>query len=80
MRNIMLDNEISFKSKGVYVAIEYLIDNSMEVSVSSLLSMSSDGERLIRTAINELIEKGYVKRETIREKNRIKGIKYQIIK
>ena len=41
--------------------------------------MSTDGERLVRSALNELIEKGYVKRETLRGDGKIKGVKYTII-
>ena len=41
--------------------------------------MSTDGDRLVRNALNELIEKGYVKRETLRGDGKIKGVKYTII-
>ena len=50
-----------------------------DISVKELINMSTDGERLVRSALNELIEKGYIKRETIRGEGKIKGIKYTII-
>ena len=79
MKKIFTDNTISYKSLGLYFAIESLINSGKEVSVKELINMSTDGDRLVRSALNELIEKGYVKRETLRGEGRIKGIRYTII-
>ena len=79
MKKIFTDNTISYKSLGLYFAIESLINSGKEVSVKELINMSTDGDRLVRSALNELIEKGYIKRETIRGEGKIKGIKYTII-
>ena len=79
MKNIFNDNTISYKSLGLYFAIQSLLENGEEVSVKKLLGMSSEGDRLVRNALNELIEKGYVKRETLRGDGKIKGVKYTII-
>ena len=79
MKKIFYDNTISYKSLGLYFAIETLIANGEEVTVRKLIDMSTDGDRLVRNALNELIEKGYVKRETIRGEGKIRGIKYSII-
>lgn len=79
MKKIFTDNTISYKSLGLYFAIESLANSGKDISVKELINMSTDGERLVRSALNELIEKGYVKRETIRGEGKIKGIKYTII-
>ena len=79
MKKIFYDNTISYKSLGLYFAIETLIASGEEVTVRKLINMSTDGDRLVRNALNELIEKGYVKRETIRGEGKIRGIKYSII-
>ena len=79
MKNIFNDNTISYKSLGLYFAIESLVNSGKDISVKELINMSTDGERLVRSALNELIEKGYVKRETLRGDGKIKGVKYTII-
>ena len=79
MKNIFNDNTISYKSLGLYFAIKSLLENGEKVSVKKLIGMSTDGDRLVRNALNELIEKGYVKRETLRGDGNIKGVKYTII-
>jgi Fic family protein len=79
MKKIFTDNTISYKSLGLYFAIESLVNSGKDISVKELINMSTDGERLVRSALNELIEKGYIKRETIRGEGKIKGIKYTII-
>jgi predicted transcriptional regulator len=79
MKKIFTDNTISYKSLGLYFAIESLVNSGKDISVKELINMSTDGERLVRSALNELIEKGYIKRETVRGEGKIKGIKYTII-
>ena len=79
MNKIFTDNTISYKSLGLYFAIQCLINNGEEVTVKRLIEMSNDGARLVRSALNELIEKGYVKRETLRGEGKIKGVKYTIV-
>ena len=79
MKKIFNDNTISYKSLGLYFTIESLINDGKEVSVKELIDMSTDGERLVRSALNELIKKGYVKREILRGDGKIKGVKYTII-
>ena len=79
MKKILNDNTISYKSLGLYFAMKNLADSGQEISVKKLIDMSTDGDRLVRNALNELIEKGYVKRERLRGDGRIKGVKYTII-
>ena len=50
MKNIFNDNTISYKSLGLYFAIESLLENGEEVSVKKLIDMSTDGDRLVRNA------------------------------
>ena len=79
MNKILKDSTVSYKSLGLYFAMQCLIEAGEDISVNRLINMSNDGERLVRTALNELIEKGYVKRETIRVEGKIRGIKYSLI-
>ena len=79
MKKIFTDNTISYKSLGLYFAMESLLESGEEVSVRKLIDMSTDGDRLVRSALNELIEKRYVKTETLRGDGKIKGVKYTII-
>lgn len=80
MKEIFNDKTISFKAVGLYFTIETLLKNNKEITVHDLINMSSDGERLIRGALNELIEKGYIERKTLRSNGKIKGVKYSILK
>lgn len=80
MKKILLDDTVSFKTVGLYFAIESLIERGIDVSVQNLINMSSDGDRLVRSALKELIDKDYIKRETLREDGKIKGVKYTILK
>ena len=52
MKKIFTDNTISYKSLGLYFAIESLINSGKEVSVKELINMSTDGDRLVRIALN----------------------------
>ena len=79
MKKIFTDNTISYKSLGLYFAIESLANSGKDISVKELINMSTDGERLVRSALNELIKKGYIKREILRGDGKIKGVKYTII-
>ena len=76
---IVKDENLSLKAKGMYLMINELVTNNEAIGLKRIKEFVTDGETAIRGAINELIEKGYVKRETLRGEGKIKGVKYSII-
>ena len=79
--NYILNNRnLSYKAVGLYVQIlQYPNSPTHKIYMSSLRTYKTDKESSVRSALNELIKKGYVKRETLRGDGKIKGVKYTII-
>lgn len=72
----LLDNNLSFKAKGLHNYIMTRPDN-WKLWMQSLFNLSTDGETSVRSAINELIQNKYLYRFAIRdEKKRIKKWAY----
>ena len=80
MTNVMTDKNLSFKAKGAYSIIVHLAESNIEISMQNIMSLTTDGEKLVRGAVNELIENGYIERVTIRKDGKISGMKYIIAK
>lgn len=77
---IIFDNRLSFKAKGVYFQI-VAFSNSPEhkVYISSLQHWSKDGRDSIRKGIEELEKFGYIEKTPIRnERGHFKGYRYTI--
>lgn len=71
------DSKLSLKAKGLLGAL--LACNNM-IHISDIVSGSSDGETAVRSAMNELIELGYVKRESVRDEvGRIKTVRWVVL-
>lgn len=77
---IIKDKNISLKAKGVYLTIKCMLEENMEVSVKDIMLYCNEKERLVRNAINELIDSGYVSRKRIREGGFLRGVEYKIEK
>lgn len=77
---IITDSKVSAKSKGIYFIIKHLEDSRMDITTNNILSLVSDGERLVRSAMNELIENNYLHREVIRKNGRILKTEYKTLK
>lgn len=73
--DILTDNRISLKAKGVYTIAKSL-PNSECFSVELLLNTSTDGRSSILSAIKELKEFGYCNTEQLRHEGKIVKIKY----
>jgi len=76
--NVFLrDERMSLKCKGL---LAYLLSlpNDWKLYVSELKDRHRDGITAIYSALKELEELGYLKRERVREKGRIQGIEYLI--
>lgn len=65
IETIMNDAEVSAQAKGIFVHLVMMSDNSWE-GLDELTSHFSNGKTAITSAFNELLEKGYVKRNRIK--------------
>jgi hypothetical protein len=54
------------------------LPENWKLYVSEVISWHKDGQRAVYSAMNELIEFGYIKREQIRESGKIKGYDYTV--
>jgi hypothetical protein len=65
---VLGDSRLSWKAKGVLV---YLLSkpNDWQVQITDIVNHSPDGESSVRSAIDELMELGYIKREKQQSKN-----------
>lgn len=68
IETIMNDAEISAQAKGVFVHLAMMNDNSWE-GLEELTNHFSNGKTAITSAFNELLEKGYVRRNRVKNEN-----------
>ncbi len=79
MQELLDDNNVSWKAKGLYmVLVESMKDG--KCSMSQIKKMSKDGEASTSSAIKELVKRGYVTKEPIREGGRFIGCKWSFPK
>lgn len=70
------DNMLSFKEKGLYTAI-YLNET---MNVDQLVESGKDKADAVRSGLKKLIEKQYIKKSVVREKNgNFVTVYYQVI-
>lgn len=74
---IFKDRTLSLKAKGLLCQMLSLPDG-WEFSVEGLTKLSTDGRSAVASALNELQEAGYFRRESVRSGNRIAGVEYVI--
>lgn len=75
---IFHDKNISYKAKGLFCQMLSLPDN-WDFKENSIKALATDGIRSVRSGLKELIEKGYLIREPIREGNLIVDWQYTLI-
>lgn len=75
---IFHDRELSYKAKGLFCQMLSLPDN-WDFKENSIKALATDGIRSVRSGLKELIEKGYLVREPIREGNLIVDWQYTLI-
>ena len=75
---IFHDKNISYKAKGLFCQMLSLPDN-WDFKENSIKTLATDGIRSVRSGLKELIEKGYLIREPIREGNLIVDWQYTLI-
>jgi predicted transcriptional regulator len=66
---------ISLKAKGL-MAYLLSLPNEWELSINGIVACSKEGRAAISSTIKELIESGYIERETIRDKGKFVGYDY----
>lgn len=71
------DKELTWQAKGLLSYLLHLPDD-WQIYVSELHKNSKNGRDATANYLNELIEAGYVVRESRRENGRFKGYEYRI--
>ncbi len=72
------DETISWKAKGLLAYLLHL-PNDWQIYLEDLKNRSTDGIDSTRSAMNELIEKGYIVRQELRELGKFKGYEYTVL-
>lgn len=75
--SIFFNYDLSYKAKGLLCQMLSLPDG-WEFSVEGLTRLSTDGKSAITSAMNELEEAGYFRREQVRVGGKIQGVEYII--
>lgn len=72
---VFRDRKLSWKAKGM---LSYLLSlpGDWKIHMDDLITRSTDGETSTRSAMNELIESGYIVRKTLRKDGVISGCDY----
>ena len=64
---IINDRTLTFEEIGVYMKISSMIEDGEEhITIEKLSAQSPDGKTKVRTALNGLLEKGYIIRKQTR--------------
>lgn len=74
---IFKDNTLSMKAKGLLCQMLSLPD-CWDYSIAGLTTLVNDGESAVRSALKELEEAGYFRREQVRKNGKIAKIEYII--
>ena len=74
---IFKDKELSYKAKGLLCTM-LSVPDWWNFSIAGLTELSSDGESAVRSALAELKEAGYFRREQVRENGKITKIEYVV--
>lgn len=75
---VLHDKNLSWKAKGILCYLLKLKPGSY-FSPDDLVEKGTDGITSINAGINELIQEGYLKRETEREGGKIVGMSYILL-
>lgn len=76
-QHFFLDDRISLKAKGLYGVLMSL---EQPFTMKDIKECTSSGMVTVRTAFNELKEKGFIKISIARDKGRITGYIYRLSK
>lgn len=76
-KNILSDDGISWKAKGILIYLLSKPDDWVTYQ-TDIEKRSTDGRDSVRSGIKELIDAGYMERIRVREKGRFKGWEYSV--
>jgi predicted transcriptional regulator len=74
-QHLFLDDRISLKAKGMYAI---LMSIEKPFTMKDIKECTSSGMVAVRTAFNELKEKGFIETTQVRENGRIVGVNYRL--
>lgn len=66
-KNIFLNKRLSLKAKGLYALLVSLLANNETINFHNMKSFSGYGNEQLRSAIKELVDSGFLSKETIRD-------------
>lgn len=72
--DVLNDSNLSWKAKGIFVAIATM---PQDLTSEKLVDMSVDGITGVRSGVNELIEKGLIKR--IYTSDGVQGVRAKLV-
>jgi hypothetical protein len=76
--NVLLKSKLSAKAKGIFVQLISLPEN-WNFSVAGLAVLFTDGERSVKSGIDELVEAGFLTWERFRDENQRFSVKVTTI-
>ncbi len=75
--SVFYDSDLSLKAKGMLCQMLSFKD-SWSFSIEGLTTRCKDGKASVMSALNELEEAGYFRREQLKENGRFKGVEYVV--
>lgn len=78
VKGALTDIELSLQAKGLLSFLSAFGNQEYHFSVDELSEYAKNGRSATRNAFNELMERGYIERERIRDKGRFVDIIYVI--
>lgn len=78
VKGALTDVELSLQAKGLLSFLSAFSNREYQLSVDELSEYAKNGRSATRNAFNELMERGYIDRERIRDKGRFVDIIYVI--
>lgn len=78
VKGALTDTELSLQAKGLLSFLAAFGNSEYHISVDELPEYAKNGRAATRNAFNELMKRGYIERERIRDKGRFVEIIYVI--
>lgn len=76
--DLLRDENISLKTKGLYSLI-YSLPENWDFSINGIVCIVKEGRKAIDTAIKEMIENGYCIRKSNRKDGKFDGFEYEFL-
>jgi hypothetical protein len=63
MKQIYKDSSLSWRARGIYMALEACVQEGYYPDLKALTTSGSEGQQAVSTALKELRDRGYAKRQ-----------------